>query len=169
MKADSCSSLYAVTVIFAAIMVSSCASRPDVLPEAPGSREQASVVLFRPDTPSIVGIAEVPFVYLDGRRIGRLPKGRVIKIFLPSGSHEIELRSSFLRIIPFYRLGRKALTVNSSREQYILFQANTDTAHEFGQTPPLTVFTVVEKDQFLQYGESVGSIHYFQEDVTHER
>ena len=92
MKADSCSSLYAVTVIFAAIMVSSCASRPDVLPEAPGSREQ-----------------------------------------------------------------------------YILFQANTDTAHEFGQTPPLTVFTVVEKDQFLQYGESVGSIHYFQEDVTHER
>ncbi len=109
------------------------------------------IYIFRPDTPSIIGIAEVPFVYHNGVKIGRLNKGCFLEIPAYVGINNIEIRASFLTFIPFYSLGKKEIEMSQNDEVFILFSANVDRAHKLGPYPPATLFYFVDKDLFLKY------------------
>lgn len=133
-----------------------CSSRMTIHPAGSSAAEgYGSVYLFRPDTPSIVGIAEVPFVYLDDAFIGRLDKGCLMRIPVSPGNHSIRLRASFLTAIPFYSLGELALEIKESEELYVLFSADVDQAHKLGPYPPVTRFMPVDRLEFLKFETSL--------------
>lgn len=139
----------------ATLAMLSCAARSTRMtihpPDGSAAEGYGSVCLFRPDTPSIVGIAEVPFVYLDEVLIGRLDKGCLMRIPLSPGNHSIRLRASFLTAVPSYTLGELALEIKESEELYVLFSANIDQAHKLGPYPPATLFMPVDRLKFLKF------------------
>jgi hypothetical protein len=125
---------------------SACSSGKAVPTPEPVTEHSGRVHLYRPPSPSIVGIAEVPFVYLDGRKVARLSKGCVLILPVSPGPHEVSLRASFMTAIPTYSLGKVGFDAGRQEEIFLRFIADVDKAHEFGPMPPMTTFLRVRED-----------------------
>lgn len=109
-------------------------------------KNNSLIFIYRPNSPSIVGIAEIPFVYLDDQKVGRLCKGCYFKITAQPGHHTVKIRASFLTAIPFYELGKLDITTLGEEEIFVRYIANVDQAHKFGPQPPITTFLRVPID-----------------------
>jgi hypothetical protein len=110
---------------------------------APFSESGGHIHLYRPNSRSIVGIAETPFVYLDGVKVTRLRKGCVFVLPVAAGTHRVQLRASFMTFIPTYSLGRVDVEIGSGEVRFLRFIADVDEAHVFGPAPPVTTFVPV--------------------------
>lgn len=126
-----------------AVLLSACAASRDPGATAPLSPPHGRIFVYRPDSPSIVGMAEVPFVYLDDRRRGRLCKGCFLKLPVEPGRHRVTIRASFMTAIPFYKLGELEVDVGGEQDVFLRYVANVDQAHKFGPYPPVTTFLIV--------------------------
>jgi hypothetical protein len=125
------------------LVVSGCAARSSSSGWVPSSEPAGHIHLYRPASRSIVGVAEVPFVYLDGVQVARLRKGCVFVLPVAAGTHRVELRASFMTFIPTYDLGRMETEVGPGDTVFLRFIADVDEAHTFGPTPPRTTFVRV--------------------------
>jgi hypothetical protein len=127
----------------ALLMLGGCAPRLPGLDSAPALESAGHIHLYRPSSRSIVGVAEVPFVYLDGVRVARLRKGCVFVLPVPAGTHRVALRASFMTFIPTYNLGGMDTDILAGETVFLRFIADVDEAFAFRSAPPMTSFVRV--------------------------
>jgi hypothetical protein len=139
----------AIAVLIGSVLVG-CASQTAPVQNPSLAGGECNIFLYRPSSPSPVGVAEVPFVYLNGERAGRLAKGRFLHFRVPPGEHKVEIRASFMTVLPFYSLGKIGLLVQEGEEIYLRFVADVDEAHKFGPAPPMTTFLRVSPERGLE-------------------
>jgi hypothetical protein len=137
--------LCALTLLLMLPVVTGCATRAPGSEGALSSEPAGHIHLYRPDSRSFVGVAEVPFVYLDGALVTRLRKGCVFVLPVAVGAHSVEVRASFLTFIPTYNLGRMETEIGEGDSVFLRFIADVDQALEFGPAPPMTTFVRVSE------------------------
>ena len=104
-----------------AVLLIGCASRgPAFEAAAPPSSEQALVYVYRPYTSFHIGNPDIPILYLDEQKMGRIAINGYLAIYVDVGAHSIDVKASVLGL-PTYSLGQVRFDAAPGQTYYVRY------------------------------------------------
>jgi hypothetical protein len=135
-----------------AVSLAGCASQQAPVSAPPQSlttENSASVVVYRPSTSFHRFNPELPYLYVNDQRVGKLAIGSALTVRIPAGDNALAVKESVL-FMPAYESHRLTLKAEAGKTYFVRY------AREFGGVLPVGGAQVLSTSGFDVVPDDVG-------------